>query len=88
MTHDGIVARRVINGAINDAIIAKMAVAAIVITDAFPVIATHPTDSPYVVLGHPPKNAPTMEPTPSPRSVLERPGSSRRFCSIIDERFL
>ena len=64
------VARNVTNGATNDATIAMIAVTKIVITEAFPEIATQPIDSPYVVLGHPPKNAPTIEPTPSPRRVL------------------
>ena len=41
-----------------------------VAVEALPEIATQPTDSPYVVLGHPPKTAPAIEPTPSPRSVL------------------
>ena len=47
-----------------------IAVTVIVITEALPVIATQPTDSPYVVLGQPPKIAPAIEPTPSPKSVL------------------
>ncbi len=50
--------------------IAKIAVVIIVATEAFLVIATHATLSPYVVLGQPPKKAPTIEPTPSPRRVL------------------
>ena len=45
-------------------------VVVIVAIEALRVMATHPTDSPYVVFGQPPKNAPTIEPTPSPRSVL------------------
>ncbi len=49
--------------------IARIAVVVIVATDAFLVIATQPTDSPYVVLGQPPKIAPAKDPTPSPRSV-------------------
>ena len=49
--------------------IAPIAAAIIVTTEALPVIATQPTDSPYVVLGQPPKIAPAIEPTPSPRSV-------------------
>ena len=70
ITQEGMVARKVTKGAKNEATIARIAVASIVSTDALPVIATQPTDSPYVVLGQPPKNAPAMEPTPSPRSVL------------------
>ena len=70
ITHDGIVARNVTNGPKNEIRIAIIAVVRIVTTDALPVIATQPTDSPYVVLGHPPKIAPPIEPTPSPRSVL------------------
>ena len=46
ITQDGIVARRVVNGAINDTTIAKIAVANVVQTDAFLEMATHPTDSP------------------------------------------
>ena len=66
-----------------------MAVAAIVITDAFPVIATHPTDSPYVVLGHPPKRRSHH----GAYSVSEEGSVKDRVlqedsCSIIDERFL
>jgi len=75
ITHEGIVAKSVTNGAMNDKIIHKIAVTKIVITDAFLEIATQPTDSPYVVLGHPPKKAPAIEPTPSPSNVLVRPGS-------------
>ena len=63
-------------------------VVVIVAMEAFLVIATQPTDSPYVVLGHPPKRAPAKEPTPSPRSVRWRPGSSRRSLFIMEERFL
>ena len=70
ITHEGIVERNVTNGAKNDAIMQRIAVARIVTTEALPVIATQPTDSPYVVLGQPPKSAPAIEPTPSPRRVL------------------
>ena len=40
------------------------------------------------MFGQPPKKAPATEPTPSPRRVLWRPGSSRRSLPITDERFL
>ena len=70
ITQPGIDERNVTNGPINEAIMAKIAVANIVITEAFPVMATQPTDSPYVVFGQPPNTAPTAEPIPSPRSVL------------------
>ena len=70
ITQEGIELTKATNGDINDIIIAPIAAAMIVATDAFLVIATQPTDSPYVVLGQPPKNAPTIEPTPSPKSVL------------------
>ena len=70
MTQFGIVARKVTNGATKEAAIHIKAVTKMVATEAFPEMATHPTDSPYVVFGHPPKNAPTMEPTPSPSRVL------------------
>ena len=66
-------------------IIAMIAVVVMVATDAFLVMATQPTDSPYVVLGQPPNIAPAIDPTPSPRRVLSRPGSSRRSFSIIEE---
>ena len=88
ITQSGIVARNVTKGAINEATTAKMAVMKMVITEALPEIATQPTDSPYVVLGQPPKSAPTIEPTPSPRSVLERPGSFKRSVSMIEDIFL
>ena len=39
-------------------------------------------------MGQPPKKAPTIEPMPSPKRVLERPGSVRRSFSIIEEMFL
>ena len=58
------------------------------ITEALPEIATQPTDSPYVVLGQPPKNAPAIEPTPSPSNVLFNPGSSNKSFSMIEDRFL
>ena len=67
---------------------ARIAVARMVTTEALPEIATQPMDSPYVVLGQPPKNAPTIEPMPSPRSVRESPGSRRRSCSMMEEMFL
>ena len=88
ITQLGIVARNVTNGATKDASIAMIAVARIVTTEALPVIATQPTDSPYVVFGHPPKKAPTTEPTPSPRRVLWRPGSSRSSVPMIELKFL
>ena len=59
-----------INGDRKEMSIAIIAAVMIVTTEAFEVIATHPTDSPYVVFGQPPKNAPTTDPIPSPRSVL------------------
>ena len=58
------------SGEKKDAIIVPIAAANIVETEAFPVIATQATDSPYVVFGQPPKIAPAIEPTPSPRRVL------------------
>ncbi len=51
--------------------IERTAVVVIVRTDAFLVIATQPTLSPYVAFGQPPKIAPVIEPTQSPRRVLE-----------------
>lgn len=70
ITHAGMVDKKVTKGATNEAMIARIAVVKIVTIEALPEIATQPTDSPYVVLGQPPKNAPAIEPIPSPRSVL------------------
>ena len=88
ITHEGMELKKAITGLRNETTIARTAVVMIVTTDAFLVIATQAIDSPYVVLGHPPKNAPTIEPTPSPRRVLLRPGSVRRSFSMIEEMFL
>ena len=79
---------KAINGEMKETKIAPIAAAMMVATDAFFVIATQATDSPYVVLGQPPKKAPTMEPTPSPKRVLCRPGFSKRSLSIMEEMFL
>ena len=76
------------NGVKNEIKIHSIAAPIIVNTEAFFVIATQATDSPYVVLGHPPKNAPIIEPTPSPSNVLSKPGSVKRSFSIILEIFL
>ena len=46
ITQDGIVAKNVENGAMNDKTIAIHAVTIIVLIDALPEIATVPTDSP------------------------------------------
>ena len=70
ITHEGIEFTNAINGETKEISIAKTAAVMIVVTDAFLVIATHPTDSPYVVFGQPPKSAPKNEPMPSPKSVL------------------
>ena len=78
----------VTNGVKNEIKTHSSAAPIIVNTEAFLVIATQATDSPYVVLGHPPKNAPTIEPTPSPSNVLSRPGSFNKSLSIILEMFL
>ena len=78
----------VTNGVKNEIKIHSIAAPIIVNTDAFFVIATQAIDSPYVVLGHPPKNAPTIEPTPSPSNVLSRPGSFNKSLSIMLEIFL
>ena len=53
MTQFGMVARKVTNGATKEAAIHIKAVTKMVATEAFPEMATHPTDSPYVVFGHP-----------------------------------
>ena len=88
MTHAGIVSRNVAKGPTNARMIAAIAVTKIVIVEALPEIATVPMDSPYVVFGHPPKNAPAIEPTPSPKSVLCNPGSSSKSVPIIELKFL
>ena len=72
MTQFGIVLKAAVNGVMNDKTISMQAAAKIVLTEAFFVIATQPTDSPYVVFGQIPKTVPTMEPTPSPSKVLLR----------------
>jgi hypothetical protein len=65
----GIESKNATNGEMKETSIANIDVADIVIMEALRVMATQPTDSPYVVLGHPPKNAPAIEPIPSPRRV-------------------
>jgi hypothetical protein len=80
--------RKITKGVKKETMMASTAAPRMETTEAFLVIATQPTDSPYVVLGHPPKMAPAMEPTPSPRRVRERPGSSSRSLSMMEERFL
>ena len=47
-----------------------------------------PVFSPYVVLAGAPKSDARAVARPSPRSVLLRPGSSRRSFSMMEERFL
>ena len=79
---------RAITGLMKERTIHITAVVVIVAIDAFLVIATHPTDSPYVVLAQPPKKAPTIEPIPSPSKVLCKPGSLVRSLPMIDEIFL
>ena len=88
ITQEGIEFTNATKGLQKEIIIARIAVVIIVATEAFLVIATQATDSPYVVLGQPPKKAPAIEPTPSPRRVFERPGFSRRSFSMIEEIFL
>ena len=88
MTQEGMVERKVTKGAKKEMTMAMIAVTRMVRTEALPVIATQPTDSPYVVLGQPPKKAPTIEPTPSPSRVRESPGSRRRSAPMMEERFL
>lgn len=43
--------------------------------------------SPYEVFSAPPNKAPTIEPTPSPRRVLSRPGSLVRSVPTIFDKF-
>ena len=70
ITQPGMESKNATKGETNEIISEITAVAVMVATEAFLVIATQPTDSPYVVLGQPPKIAPTAEPTPSPSRVL------------------
>ena len=84
----GIVSKNVINGPKKDIAIPKHDVITIVIIEAFFEKATQDMDSPYVVFGHPPKNAPTIEPTPSPMSVRWSPGSFNKSFPIIKDKFL
>ena len=88
ITQPGMESRNATKGEMKEIIAVMIAAVVIVTTEALPVIATQPTDSPYVVLGQPPKIAPAKEPIPSPSSVQWRPGSSRRSDSMIEERFL
>ena len=88
MIQFGMVWKNVIKGPKKEINIPKHEVITIVIIDAFLENATQEIDSPYVVFGHPPKKAPTIEPTPSPSSVRWSPGSSRRSFSMINDKFL
>ena len=88
ITGVGIEASNVENGKKKLSTIAMNAVAQIVLMEALPEIATQPTDSPYVVLHAPPKKAPAIEPTPSPRSVLCKPGSSSKSRPMMELKFL
>ena len=88
ITQDGIVDKNVENGKMKLKIIAIIDVTKMVLIEAFPEMATQPTDSPYVVLHAPPKKAPAIEPTPSPRSVLCKPGSSNKSLPMIELKFL
>lgn len=88
MTQHGIDEMKAINGDRKEIKMHSIAVARMVAVLAFLVMATHATLSPYVVFGHPPKKAPIIEPTPSPRRVLCKPGSSSKSLSIIEEIFL
>ena len=78
----------VTNGVKNERTIHPIEARKIVDTEAFPVIATHPIDSPYVVLAAPPKNPPTIDPKPSPRRVLSKPGSVIKSLLTIFPKFL
>ena len=82
-TQDGIVDNNALTGPINETAIAINAATKIEITDAFLVRATQPTDSPYEVVEHPPRNAPAASAKPSPINVLCKPGSFNKSDSII-----
>ena len=56
ITQPGIESKKATKGDTNEINIAIIAVTVIVAIEALRVIATQPTDSPYVVLGQPPKN--------------------------------
>ena len=82
------VAKNVENGNKKLRTMAKIAVTKMVLIEALPEMATVPTDSPYVVFGQPPNKAPAALPTPSPRSVLCKPGSVNKSLPIIEPKFL
>ena len=84
MTHGGMEFTNAINGERKDIKIAPAAALIMVAIEALRVIATQPTDSPYVVFGQPPNSAPTIEPIPSPRSVLSSPDNGRYIFVIRD----
>ncbi len=84
----GIVSKKVIRGPKKEITMPKHDVTTIVIMEAFLENATHDMDSPYVVFGHPPKRAPTIEPTPSPIKVRSSPGSFNKSCPMIKDKFL
>ena len=88
MTQLGIVLKAAVTGVRNDKTMSIKAATKIVLTEAFFVIATQPTDSPYVVFGQIPKTVPTMEPTPSPSKVLDKPGSVMRSLLMMELKFL
>ena len=69
MTQDGMLEMKATIGLKKERMMHSTAAAMIVAVEALRVMATQAIDSPYVVFGQPPKNAPTIEPMPSPKSV-------------------
>lgn len=88
ITQVGIDSKSAINGPIKEIIIHINAATIILYIEAFLEIAEHDIDSPYVVFGHPPKNAPTNEPNPSPNNVRFNPGLSNKFLLITNDKCL
>ena len=88
ITHLGMELITATKGVKKERTIQPIAAVKMEMVEAFLLIATQPTDSPYAVFAHPPKKAPTMEPMPSPSSVLVRPGFLMRSTSTMELRFL
>ena len=88
ITHLGMELMTATKGLKKESTIQPIAAVKMETVEAFFVIATQPMDSPYVVFSQPPKKPPTMEPMPSPRRVLVRPGSLMRSFSMMALRFL
>lgn len=87
ITHPGMVANTVAIGPTKDVTMHIIAQTKIGYVDADLVNAVVAIASPYEVFSAPPKKAPTIDPTPSPRRVLSSPGSLVRSVPMIFDRF-